>query len=302
MKVSVIICTYSMDRLQDTIEAIDSIFLQTYPDIEIIASIDHSQEVLSALKKVYSDRISYAINNDIVGLSDTRNAGIKKASGDIIAFIDDDAVADKKWIETLVVNYSDPSVVAVGGKLIPVWNDNRPWWFPEELDWIVGCTYKGHPQGKTEVRNLIGCNMSFCSKVFKQVGYFSTNIGRLKKIPLAGEEMEYCIRIGSNMPKNDIIYDPDAIVYHKVDKYRGRLKYLLKRSFAEGISKRIIKNNLEVQNLLYTENNYIKFLLFNSIKSYLLMVVLIREPIKNLMKLLAIFLSVLTVACGYIKK
>lgn len=302
MKVSVIICTYSTERLQDTITAVNSLLVQSYPNVEIIISVDHNEELFEILKEQFSKRVYLAFNYSVRGLSDTRNAGVLKATGDIIAFMDDDGVADRNWVKTLVSNYESPDAIAVGGKLVPVWEKERPWWFPEELDWIVGCTYKGHPQEKTEVRNLIGCNMSFRREVFDYVGYFKPDIGRLGKVPLGGEEMEYCIRVQNAFPKGKIIYEPEAIVYHKVAKHRESINYIIKRSYGEGISKSFIRQAANMSISLSSENKYLKFLLFKSIPYYLGKSILLESPLHNVSKALMISLAIASTGLGYIRR
>jgi len=302
MKVSVIICTYSLERLNDTVDAVDSILKQTYTDLEVIISVDHNEKLLQVLKERFPEEVLFAFNNNVKGLSDTRNAGVKKATGDIIAFIDDDAKADKRWAEVLVSNYTDPDVLSVGGKLVPLWEKNRPSWFPEELDWVVGCTYKGHPQEKKEVRNLIGCNMSFRREVFARIGNFKPTIGRLGKIPLAGEEMEYCVRLQAMFTRGKVLFDPEAVVYHKVDKQRESLKYILKRSYGEGVSKSIINKSTDKVKILSTENTYLKHLFLKSIPWYLGKSVLLKSPAQNTSRALTISMAIIATGIGYLRQ
>ena len=78
--------------------------------------------------------------------------------------------------------------MSVGGFIQPSWQGNevRPSWFPEELDWVIGCSYKGAPEVRSLVRNAIGCNMSFRKTVFEKVGGFNTNLGRFGDVLLSG--------------------------------------------------------------------------------------------------------------------
>jgi GT2 family glycosyltransferase len=291
-----------MERLQDTIAAVNSLLVQSYPNVEIIISVDHNEELFEVLKARFFQRVCLAFNNSVRGLSDTRNAGILKATGDIIAFMDDDGIADRNWLNALVLNYESPDVIAVGGKIVPVWEKDRPWWFPEELDWIVGCTYKGHPQKKTEVRNLIGCNMSFRREVFDRIGNFKPTIGRLGKVPLAGEEMEYCVRLQEMYPSRKLLFDPEAVVYHKVDKEREGLKYILKRSYGEGVSKSIINKSIDKRKALSTENIYLKYLFLKSIPWYLGKSFLLKNPVQNTSRALVISTAIMVTGLGYLRQ
>ena len=65
-----------------------------------------------------------------------RNSGVTVAQGAVIAFLDDDAIAETNWLEHLAACYTDPHVLGVGGKIEPLWLVTRPAWLPEEF---YGC-------------------------------------------------------------------------------------------------------------------------------------------------------------------
>ena len=106
MLVSVIICTHKMERFNDFIEAVESLISQTYGNIEIITVVDGNKELYNRIiKEIDIDKI--ILNKNNLGLSESRNKGIKVAGGDVIAFFDDDAIADKNWIKELVRIYEE---------------------------------------------------------------------------------------------------------------------------------------------------------------------------------------------------
>lgn len=229
------------------------------PD-EIILVLDPNPDLAKFYESKFHNDVKIVIS-DHYGLSNARNAGVKSAEGEIVVFIDSDAIPGKSWLENLVKNYEDPNVVGVGGLVKPFWEAGSPSWFPEELNWVVGCSYKGLPEHKACVRNPIGCNMSFRKDVFEKIGYFRSDIGRFGKKLLAGEEPELSMRILEKIPNSKIIYDPSAVVYHRVNKNRLSLKYLWIRSFYEGVSKALIVNsNLNSSMTLSTENQYLRYL------------------------------------------
>ncbi|HMA47773.1 MAG TPA: glycosyltransferase family 2 protein, partial [Frankiaceae bacterium] len=94
------------------------------------------------------------------GLSGARNTGVRRAGGEVVAFLDDDAVASRAWLARLAAPYRDPRVVGVGGAAVPHFVAGRPVWLPPEFDWVVGCSYRGQPVRPAPVRNFIGANMS----------------------------------------------------------------------------------------------------------------------------------------------
>jgi len=266
-KVSVIICAYTIERLNNIYEAVNSVLAQTFRPYEVMLAVDHNQELHDKLQKELPQPTKLLLNDgDERGAVATDNVGIAYSSGDIIAFIDDDAVAEKDWLEKLVKYYDDPSIVAVGGKLVSVWERGRPEWFPEELDWIVGGTYKGHPEIQTPVRNLILCNMSVRSAVFHDSGFFATEFGRNGNWG-TGAESEFFLRVRHQQSNTIVLYEPDAIVYHKVPPRRTSLKYVVLRSYNEGFHKaRIERSRVSLsQNPLLTERSYLHYLLFTSV-------------------------------------
>ena len=261
-KVSVIMCAYTAERLPYIYEAVDSILRQTLPPHEIILAIDHNAGLLAQLGAELGDRITLVHNDGLHrGAVVTDNVAVRHATGEIMAFMDDDAAAESDWLEKLVRHYEDPRVVATGGRLVPVWDEGRPRWFPEDLDWIVGGTYKGHPETRTEVRNLILCNMSVRREVFDSAGFFTTALGRRKDWG-TGAESEFFLRAKRNFPESAILYDPEAVVYHRVPSRRASLKYVVLRSFNEGFHKALIRRAFAglSRDPLSMERSYLRYL------------------------------------------
>lgn len=290
-----VISTYAMDRLGYVLGCIESLKKQTLLPMEIILVLDPDQNLIEFYKSHMRDDVKIVISKGY-GLSKARNAGVKNAEGEVVAFIDDDAVADKDWLENLVENYDDPYVVGVGGVIKPIWKSSRPVWFPEELDWIVGCSYKGLPERKTIVRNPIGCNMSFRKNIFEKVGYFKADIGRFGKKLLAGEEAEFSIRVVEKTSKSKIVYDPSVVVYHVVHKSRANLRYLLKRSFYEGLSKALVTSSKSNPlKALSTEDRYLKYLLKVAIPSRLKRI----HKFESICHLMILLISICSVFIGY---
>jgi glucosyl-dolichyl phosphate glucuronosyltransferase len=266
--ISVVISTYSKERVRYLSECIRSVKNQSLKPDEIILVLDPFPDLIEFYKSRFSKDVLIVVSENR-GLSNARNAGIKNANGDIICFLDDDAVADEKWLENLVKSYTDKDVVCVGGFIRPFWEQGTPKWFPEELYWIVGCSYKGLPEHKAAVRNPIGCNMSFRKEVFKKVGLFRADIGRFGKRLQGSEEPELTMRIFKNIEQSKIIYDPSAVVHHKIPKQRGSLKYVWVRSFYEGLSKAAITDKSINSEELATESSYLKYILSIAIPSRL---------------------------------
>ena len=120
---------------------------QTLPAHELILVVDHNPDLHLKLKDAYRDAIVME-NIHEQGLSGGRNTGVATATGDVVAFLDDDAVAAPGWLAAFAEQFGDPAVTGVGGLTRPLWATGaRPRWFPEEFNWVVGCSYRGMPTG-----------------------------------------------------------------------------------------------------------------------------------------------------------
>jgi glucosyl-dolichyl phosphate glucuronosyltransferase len=235
-EVSVVVAAPTMDRWADIVAGVEALARQTVPPLETILVVDHNDALLARARDELS-AVRVLDNTRTGGASGARNTGIAAAEGTVIAFLDDDARPEPDWVERLLAGYDDPQVLAVGGVARPVWPDRRPAHLPPELDWLVGCTYLGQPTVRTDVRNLWGCNMSVRREVFDRIGGFDEEVGRIGLIPLGNEETELCIRIGQRIPGGRVVYEPSAVVHHRVTEARCQWSYLVSRSHAEGISK-----------------------------------------------------------------
>jgi glycosyltransferase involved in cell wall biosynthesis len=239
IRVSVVVCVYTEERLSRIRAALDSIARQTMPPSQVIVVADHNQALCDRLAAEYPD-LEVIPSKFEKGLSGARNTGIEHAAGDVVVFLDDDARAQAQWLETLLASYDDESVLGVGGVVLADWSPpGRPAWLPEEFLWVVGCSYRGQPEVKAEVRNPIGANMSFRRSAFDQAGLFDSSVGRTfaSSRPLGCEETEFSIRLRRLSPDGRIIYEPRAVVYHHVDQSRATWRYFLGRCRAEGCSK-----------------------------------------------------------------
>lgn len=254
--VSVIICAYTEERWDELVAAIDSVRQQTLPANEIIVVIDHNQGLLRLVREHLSDVIVVE-NTEARGLRGARNCGVAAAKSQIIAFLDDDAVAIPDWLMFLTEGYVDPNVLGTGGAVTPFWVDNKPVWLPEEFYWVVGCTYRGMPQTASTIRNPIGANMSIRREVFDTVGDFHSEIERVGTQHAGGcEETELCIRARQHWPKGVFLYQPQARVFHRVPGSRTYWRYFYLRCYVEGLAKAVVARHVGVKDSLASERIY----------------------------------------------
>ncbi|MDH6702878.1 glycosyltransferase family 2 protein [Streptomyces griseoviridis] len=262
--ISVVICVYTEDRWEDILAAVSSVRAQSRQARETLIVVDHNQALLERLTKEYGNApegpgaVRVLANAGPRGLSAGRNTGIAASHGEVIAFLDDDAVAERDWLRRLAEGYADPRVLAVGGRTVPVWaSGRRPAWFPEEFDWVVGCTYRGLPPGRVRVRNVLGGNASFRRTAFDAAGGFATGIGRDgDRRPLGGEETELCIRLGQLRPDAVLLIDDRAVIHHRVPAAREHFGYFRARTYAEGLSKALVARSVGAGRGLESERRY----------------------------------------------
>lgn len=268
----VVICAYTFDRWDDLTAAVRSALDQDLRPDEVLVVIDHNDALLQRTAQEFSAdrRVRVRPNVGRQGLSGARNTAVQETDADIVVFLDDDATAQPGWLEALVAPYVDDRVVSVGGAAVPRFpaDRGRPVTLPcapaegsrtarGELDWVVGCTYAGQPLSLAEVRNVMGCNMSFRRSVFDQVGGFSEDLGRVGTTPLGCEETELCIRAGLAQPTARILFEPKALVSHRVTEQRLTWGYLRHRSYAEGLSKAAVARMTRRDSALSTERSYV---------------------------------------------
>lgn len=253
---SVVVCAYTQDRWDQMSAALESLRAQSVPPHEIILVIDHNRPLFERARETFNE-VLVIENSEGQGLSGARNTGIAAASSEFIAFMDEDAAASPDWLERLSAAYQDQDVVGAGGSIVSRWVAGRPGWFPQEFDWVVGCTYRGMPVNVSPVRNLIGCNMSFRRMVFEEIGGFREGIGRIGTVPLGCEETELCIRVKQRWPHSRFVYEPLAQVTHCVPDNRAALSYFLSRCHSEGISKALVSSLVGSDDGLNTERSYV---------------------------------------------
>jgi glycosyltransferase involved in cell wall biosynthesis len=233
--VSVVIATFSMKRWDDLRAAVASVQAQTVPVLETIVVIDHHPELLTKARNELPD-VTVLPARGGRGASVARNTGVAASHGELVAFLDDDAVAAPRCLEALLCHFSDAGVVGVGGRLDPLWATSRPRWFPPEFDWTVGASYLGMPTSAEPVRNVWSNNMAIRRQAFDLVGGFRDDFGKVgaRSRP---EDTDLCLRAAGRHGGGTWIYEPAGTAGHRVPAQRATLRYFAYRCFNEGWGK-----------------------------------------------------------------
>lgn len=254
---AVVVCAYTMNRFEDLEGTIRSIGLQVRSPEQVILVIDHDEVLLARARAAFPD-VTVIENESGRGLSGARNAGVLAADADAVAFLDDDVIADPRWLmegmrplEAL----ENTDVVGVGCRIEPVWDEGRPAWFPSEFLWVVGCDYLGLPE-RGDIRNPIGAAMIVRRDAIVAVGGFGIGVGRTAKTLDGCEETELAIRIRQSHPAARFVREPSAVVFHRVTPNRHSVRYFVRRCFSEGRSKRRLAGRVGADSALSAERGH----------------------------------------------
>jgi glycosyltransferase involved in cell wall biosynthesis len=298
MKVSVVLCTYSTDRHEDYVEAVESALGQAHEPVEVVLVVDGNEEVFERVEDRFGDhdRVILHCNDENRGISHSRTKGAELASGDVVAFLDDDAVAAPDWVEELVGVYESTDAVAVGGRLAGEWVVGEPSFLPEEFYWLVGVTPRGFADHMEEVRNTYGSNLSFRRGVFLEAGGFDENTGLKADSKVQAHEAPVCLRVRENTG-NGVVYNDNAVVYHKIFDYRTDPWWLLDRAFWQGYSKHVMERVLKTDD--DGKRTYLKQLMLEFVPRRA--AGLVRSPSAvAFVQLVMIFVLTGTVGLGYL--
>jgi glucosyl-dolichyl phosphate glucuronosyltransferase len=234
--ISVVICAYTLDRWEHLAAAVASLEAQTLSPHEIIVVIDHNDDLFARAHAAFPGAMVLE-NTSQRGSSGARNVGVERSRGTLIAFLDDDAEPSPTWLEGLASHCRASGILGAGGAITPVWQGGRPRWFPEEFDWVIGCTYRGMPIAQSAVRNLFSSAMCMRRDAFFATGGFRLELARVGKHPTGTEETELCIKAAAAFPGEIFLFDPAITARHHVPISRATWRYYTARCFHEGRSK-----------------------------------------------------------------
>ena len=196
-KISVVVCTYNGSRLlRDCLEGIQQL---DYPDFEAIVVDDGSTDASASIAAEYGVRV---IRTENRGLSAARNTGWRAASGEIVAYLDDDARPDPHWLQYLAWAFRTTRHVGIGGPNIA----------PPGDGWIAECVANapGGPMhvliSDVEAEHIPGCNMAFRRSALAAVGGFDA------RFRTAGDDVDLCWRLLDEV--GTLGFHAGAMVWH----------------------------------------------------------------------------------------
>jgi GT2 family glycosyltransferase len=199
------------------------------------ASTDETPRVIDAVRaELGTDRLR-SVREPELGLSAARNAAIREATGEVLAFVDDDAEPAPGWLEALARALESPEVWAAGGPVELEPTGAWPSWLSPRLrpylaEWDRGTEpatlrYDDYPRG---------VNLAFRRETFEMIGGFSTRLGRKGGALLSYEEVELCYRV--EQAGGLVQYAPGARVRHAVATERLSPRWFRRRLSWQGRS------------------------------------------------------------------
>ena len=259
-----IICTYNRARyvgkLLESIAAND--LAKTEYELLLVDNncTDNTREVCEAFAAAHPDVIFRYTTESEQGLSAAKNRGIKEAKGDIIVYIDDDALVDPWYLRTYAEWFAThPETMACGGPIEPLYETSEPDWMTPYTKALLtawmnyGEKVREYPRG----RYPGGGNAAYRKEVFEQVGGFNTALGRKGGNLMGSEEKDIFDKMHTlNM---QILYLPEPVLHHCIPQAKLEKPYFDRLTLQMGISER-------QRTLAISKFKYIKRLFSEAVK------------------------------------
>lgn len=241
---SIIICTYNREKYIRPL--LESIANNDYPntDYEIVLVDNNCTDNTCGVCKLFAAAhpevtLRYVVEPE-QGLSAARNKGIKEAKGDIIIYVDDDALVDSDYIRQYAEHFAaHPATMAAGGPIEPLYETEEPSWMSPYTKALLtawmnyGDKVREYPKG----RYPGGGNAAYRKEVFERVGLFNTELGRKGNLLLASEEKDIFDKMKALGMK--VLYLPTPVLHHSIPQSKLEEDYFNRLTLQIGRSERM---------------------------------------------------------------
>lgn len=223
-----VVVTY--ERPTHVARCLDQLQVQTVPPVEIIVVDSSIGDDTARVVRERFPSVRYEVNPAGRGATATaRNLGFALTTGDILAFLDDDAFAEPDWLERLLPFFDDPGVGGVGGRQIR----QQPGELTEGVDAIgqlrddgtLTGNFAADPGGPVDVDHLLGANMAFRRSIIESMGGIRDGYGGT----CIREETDLCLRVAHAGYR--LVYTPDAVVEHVAGPYAKGQRFDLRYAY-----------------------------------------------------------------------
>jgi glucosyl-dolichyl phosphate glucuronosyltransferase len=232
---SVVVCTRNRARLLTAcLASLEEQSLER-DQYEVVVVDNASTDGTSALLRSWQAARAgcVAVREPVIGLSAARNRGLAVADGEIVAFIDDDALAAPMWAAAHLAAYRAPSLVGAGGPILLSFPDGRPPWAVHELEhWWSALDLGDDDMVFPPPHGPYGANMSVRRVAALDVGGFDARLGRRGQSLVSSEEAELWARLWA--AGGVLAYCAAGVVIHQVTNERLRRRWVLRRGLAQG--------------------------------------------------------------------
>ena len=241
--ITIIICTYNREKYIGPL--LESIAKNDYPknDYEILLVDNNCTDNTRAVYQSFSDthkdiNFRYVVEPE-QGLSAARNKGIKESKGDIIIYVDDDALVDSNYISSYADHLANnPNTMAAGGPIEPLYETEEPKWMSPYTKALLtawmnyGTKVCEYPKG----RYPGGGNAAYRKVVFDKVGLFNTELGRKGTALLASEEKDIFDKM--HALGMQVKYLPTPVLHYIIPQAKLEKPYFERLTRQIGISER----------------------------------------------------------------
>ena len=240
---TVIICTYNRAKyigpLLESIAAND-LDKKAYEIVLVDNNCtDNTREICETFSAAHKDvRFRYVVETE-QGLSAARNKGIKEAKGDLIVYVDDDALVDSHYLRDYAEWFAaHPETMACGGPIEPLYETEEPEWMTPYTKALLtawmnyGDTVREYPKG----RYPGGGNAAYRKEVFDKVGLFNTALGRKGGNLMGSEEKDIFDKMHSLSMQ--VLYLPKPVLHHCIPQTKLEKDYFDRLTLQIGMSER----------------------------------------------------------------
>ena len=243
-KISVVICSYN--RADYLIGAVESLYHQTLDkkDFEVLVVDNNSSDNTGELVLDYIHRhpdmdLKY-LSESRQGASFARNTGAAFSRSPLLCFMDDDAVADKEYLQRVLEFFKSHSDAAgLGGRIIPRYIPSEPKWMSHFVSSLVGnFDYSSERRVFREGKYPLESNMIVRKEDFETIGGFNTELPGVKgTLRIGGEGKDFFLRLQALGKK--IWYDPGVLVHHVVEVKKLTPHYMYRVASGIGRGERV---------------------------------------------------------------
>lgn len=242
MMLSVILCTYNRERY--IYNVLQSIAAGGFGDYEIVLVNNNSTDgTESECQRFAKDHPEVAMRYCVEkqqGLSYARNRGIMESQGEVLVYVDDDAVVNREYLQTYADFFNrNKEAVAAGGPITPRYDGcEEPSWMSHYTRQLVtgelnlGTREREFPKGAFPG----GGNAAYRKSVFNEVGLFNVELGRKGSSLIGAEEKDLFDKMTSRGMK--FYYLPNAILYHLIPPKKLTQDYFDRLTYGIGVSER----------------------------------------------------------------